>query len=44
MALCAWWLSEKRLANIRARKKPDAQDILDKLQVTRGKPLRKLFG
>jgi hypothetical protein len=44
MALCAWWLSEKRLANIRARKKPDSQDILDKLQVTRGKPLRKLFG
>ena len=44
MALCAWWLSEKRLANIRSRKKPDSQDILDKLQVTRGKPLRKLFG
>ena len=44
MALCAWWLSEKRLENVRARKKPDAQDILSKLQVNRGKPLNKLFG
>ena len=43
-ALCAWWLSEKRLENIRARKKPDAKDLLAKLQVTRGKPLRKMFG
>ena len=44
MALCAWWLSEMRLSNIRARKKPDASDILSKLSVTRGKPLNKLFG
>lgn len=44
MALCAWFLSEKRLEGIRARKKPDAKDILTKLQVNRGKPLRKLFG
>ena len=44
MALCAWYLSEKRLENIRSRKKPSAVDILDKLQVTRGKPLNKLFG
>jgi hypothetical protein len=44
MALCAWWLSEKRLENVRARKKPDATEILNKLQVTRGKPLNKLFG
>ena len=44
MALCAWHLSEKRLEGIRARKKPDAQDILSKLQVNRGKPLNKLFG
>ena len=43
-ALCAWWLSEKRLEGIRARKKPDAKDILEKLQVNRGKPLNKLFG
>ena len=43
-ALCAWWLSEKRLENIRARKKPDAKDILAKLHVTRGKPRNKLFG
>ena len=43
MALCAWWLSEKRLENVRARKKPSANDILDKLQVTRGKPLNKMF-
>ena len=44
MALCAWWLSEKRLENVRARKKPDAKNILVKLQVNRGKPLKKLFG
>ena len=43
-ALCAWWLSEKRLENVRVRKKPDAKDILSKLQVNRGKPLRKIFG
>lgn len=44
MALCAWWLSEKRLENVRARKKPNAADILSKLQVNPGKPLDKLFG
>ena len=44
MALCAWYLSEKRLENVRARKKPDATEIINKLQVTRGKPLNKLFG
>lgn len=43
MALCAWWLSEKRLENVRARKKPNAADILSKLQVSPGKPLDKLF-
>ena len=43
MALCAWWLSEKRLANIRARKKPDSSSIIDMLPVNRGKPLNKLF-
>jgi hypothetical protein len=44
MALCAWWLSEKRLSNIRARKKPNAASIIDMLPVNRGKPLSKLFG
>ena len=44
MALCAWHLSEKRLENIRVRKKPSSSDILSKLQVTRSKPLNKLFG
>ena len=43
-ALCAWYLSEKRLENIRARKKPNTQSIIDKLQVTPSKPLNKLFG
>lgn len=43
MALCAWWLSEKRLSNIRARKKPDAKEILNKLQINPGKPLNKMF-
>lgn len=43
-ALCAWWLSEKRLEGIRVRKKPDHKDILAKLQVNRGKAINKLFG
>jgi hypothetical protein len=43
MALCAWYLSEKRLENIRSRKKPGTQDILSKLLITRGKPLNKMF-
>lgn len=42
-ALCAWWLSEKRLENIRTRKKPNAAEILLKLQINPGKPLDKLF-
>ena len=42
-ALVAWFLSEKRLENIRVRKKPNAQDLLSKLQVNRGKPLNRLF-
>ena len=44
MALCAWWLSEKRLENVRARKKPNAVDLINMLPVNRGKPLNKLFG
>ena len=44
MALCAWYLSEKRLENIRARKKPEVTDIIDMLPVSRGKPLNRLFG
>lgn len=44
MALCAWYLSEKRLEGIRARKKPDAKDILAKLQANPGRPFKKLFG
>ena len=44
IALCAWHLSEKRLENIRTRKKPNAYDIISKLQVNPGKPLNKLFG
>lgn len=44
MALCAWYLSEKRLENVRARKKPNVTDIIDMLPVNRGKPRSKLFG
>ena len=44
MALCAWYLSEKRLENIRVRKKPDAADLINQLPVNRGKPRSKLFG
>jgi hypothetical protein len=44
MALCAWWLSEKRLENVRSRKKPNAVELINMLPVNRGKPLNKLFG
>lgn len=44
MALCAWWLSEKRLENVRSRKKPNAVEIINMLPVNRGRPLNKLFG
>jgi hypothetical protein len=42
-ALCAWFLSEKRLEHIRVRKKPSSLDILNKLQVSPGRPLNKIF-
>jgi nitrogen regulatory protein PII-like uncharacterized protein len=29
MALCAWWLSEKRLESVRVRKKPDFNELSD---------------
>lgn len=44
LAMLGWYLQEKRLENVRARKKPNAADILSKLQVNPGKPLDKLFG
>ena len=44
MALCAWYLSEKRLENIRTKPKSNATDIINMLPVNRGKPLDKLFG
>lgn len=43
-ALCAWWLSEKRLEGIRARKKPDVSSIIDMLPVRKGKQVDKIFG
>lgn len=43
LALAGYYLQEKRLEHIRTRKKPNAQDILSKLQVNPGKPLDKLF-
>ena len=42
--LGAHLLLEKRMANIRSKRKPNAQDILSKLQVNPGRPLNKLFG
>lgn len=44
LAMLGWYLQEKRLENVRSRKKPSAIDILSKLQVNPGKPLEKLFG
>ena len=44
LAMLGWYLQEKRLENVRSRKKPNAADILSKLQVNPGRPLDKLFG
>ncbi len=44
LAMLGWYLQEKRLENVRSRKKTSATDILSKLQVNPGKPLEKLFG
>lgn len=44
MALCAWFLSEKRLSNIRARKRPSTQDIINMLPVTKARTLERKFG
>ena len=44
MALCAWFLSEKRLLGIRARKRPSAQDIINMLPVTKARTLERKFG
>lgn len=41
--LGAHLLLEKRMANIRSKRKPVSSDIISKLQVTPGKPLNKLF-
>lgn len=41
--LCAYALSEKRREHITARRKPQS-NIIDKLPVTRAKPINKLFG
>lgn len=41
--MCAFYLQEKRLENIRARKKPSSSDIINKLQVNAAKPLDRLF-
>lgn len=42
--LGAYLLLEKRMSNIRNKRKPDSSDILEKLQVNRARPLNKLFG
>lgn len=41
--LGAHLLLEKRMANIRSKRKPASSDIISKIQVTPGKPLNKLF-
>ena len=38
------FLQQLRREHLVTRKKPDSSDIINKLQVTRGKPLNKLFG
>ena len=43
-AMAAFLLQQLRREHLVTRKKPNSSDILDMLQVTRGKPLNKLFG
>ena len=42
--MCCFHLHEKRMSNIRSRKRPDVTNIIDQLKVTQAKPLNKLFG
>lgn len=42
--LGAHLLLEKRMSNIRDKKRPQSSDILSKLQISSAKPLNKLFG
>lgn len=44
LAMLGWYLSERRLEHIRTRKRPNAADLINKLQVNPGRPLDKLFG
>lgn len=44
LAMLGWYLSEKRLENIRKRKRSNTSSIIDMLPVNGGKPLNKLFG
>ena len=44
LAILGWYLYEKRLSNIRSRKKPDHKNILDMLPVKQGKQIDKFFG
>jgi hypothetical protein len=43
-AMAAYLLQQLRREHLVTRKKPNAQSIIDKLQVTPGKPLNKLIG
>ena len=43
-AMASYLLQQLRREHLVTRKKPNAQDILSKLQVNPGKPLDKLFG
>lgn len=42
--LCAFHLSEKRMSKIRNKKKTSSSNLIDKLPVTAGKQINKLFG
>ena len=44
LAILGWYLYEKRLSNIRSRKKTDHKNILDMLPVKQGKQIDKFFG
>ena len=42
--MCCFHLHEKRMSNIRSKKKPNSASIIDMIPVTKGKSLNKMFG
>lgn len=44
IALCAWFLSEKRAERIRNKKRDINYSLIDMFKTTKAKPIDKIFG